>query len=356
MDCRECNNLLPLFVDEVLTQTEHGLVKNHLADCCHCREEFDLLSRAVHLVCHLPQVDAPADFHRRLLARLDQETPSRVSWNFWRTLTLSTVAAAAMVLLTLIIYNPIQKMEPMFFPKPASATSAPAISSPNSPMSKPDLKTANTKPEVAKRSYNNEKDQIYKNRTESQATVAESEKQSEKSVEESLDFAAENRSADRDDIKATQSALYHPVDTSPAAPVYPVALEQSAVPKSRMVSPLYREKAEWTGEYCQVTSRSTKILRSPQALSALWSEARITALPVPAVDWDRQMLGMIFLGNRPGRGYEVQLRAVQESPDKILVRYHVAAPENKNGNEKSSQPFLAFLLPATPLPVLFQEE
>lgn len=359
MDCQDCNHLLALYMDESLTVQERAEIKRHLSECANCRKELELLNRTVEMVSQLPGVDAPFGFENRVMARLNAGSGNEKSWFFWRTFSLSTVAAAAMVLVTLVVYRPIQtRLEMPSAPAPGNsivAESAKAASAPAAAVAGKPAKAerVDALPEEPARTAGALQAQApaANNRREERAKAAEA----ENAAEDVADYG-----------QVPASSMYRPVSS---APVYPVALQErmagggEAAPAARSMAmkkamadapTLYREKREWSGEICQVETPANKVVRNAGELAAVWRQARITSIQAPALDWRQDMLGIIFLGKRPGTGYEIQVRAVETLADRVAVRYHV---ENRPGpGSRFSQPFLAFVIPATTLPVVFTEE
>jgi len=355
MDCQDCNHLLALYMDESLTVQERAEIKRHLSECANCRKELELLNRTVEMVSQLPGVEAPFGFENRVMARLKAGSGNEKSWYFWRTFSLSTVAAAAMVLVTLVVYRPIQTRLEMpsasapgnsVVAESAKASSAPAAAVAGKPAK---AERVDAQPEEPRRTTG---------ALQAQAPAADNRREERAKAAEAEDVA--------DYSQVPASSMYRPVSS---APVYPVALQErmagggEAAPAARSMAmkkamadapPLYREKREWSGEICRIETPVNKVVRNAEALDALWRQARITSIPAPALNWRQDMLGIIFLGKRPGTGYEIQVRAVETLADRVAVRYHV---ENRPGHDsRFSQPFLAFVIPATPLPVVFTEE
>ena len=66
------------------------------------------------------------------------------------------------------------------------------------------------------------------------------------------------------------------------------------------------------------------------------------------------MVGAIFLGEKPGRGYDIQLKESQAKADKWLVKYRVVEPAIASND--TTNPFLIFLLPKTSRDVVFTKE
>jgi hypothetical protein len=336
MECRECFELLPLYVDHNLSASEVTEIKHHLETCRTCSREFSKLEETVTLVCNLSCVEPPDDFHRRFMARFNQECKPTHGWTLWGSMALSTAAAAAMVLLVVVLYNP---LPPLSVPQ-QEAASLPAQSAEAPPPAPADQSRPAPEKKLAAASTESSKDKIAPN----------------------LPAAAESESAAAGARPMARRAsglnsLITAVDFTPGsskAESKPMRSE-SARDDSAAAEPLVRSSGEWSGESCQVREPRQQVLRSPQALQEFWRSSGLQSLAVPEVDWQREMIGAIFLGEKPTRGYEIQLRELQRPADALVVKFAVQTPQGP-ATTQLTQPFLIFRLPATKAPVRFIQE
>lgn len=345
MDCRECCELLPLFVDHALSASEIAELKQHLEECAPCKHECAKLEETINLVCSLPAVEPPEDFHRRFMARFNRECKPARSWRIWGTMALSTAAAAAMVLLVVVLYNPLQQM-PM--PQPA-ATSIP----------EPPAEVQASAP----------KDQrvvtAEKKSAQPPAPAMKAKEQAEPSLS---DAVAESASALAPSVAAPASRplarragglspLITAVDFNAGgakARADSMRAENFSA-EADEAEPLIRWSGEWSGDSCEMREAQQLVIRSEDALQELWRTAGLRSLAVPEVDWRREMIGAIFLGEKPTGGYEIQLRELQRPADALVVKYAVQTPQGPAAAQLT-QPFLIFRLPAANAPVRFVQE
>lgn len=346
MDCRECSELLPLYIDHTLSASEIDEIKNHLHDCRACGRELSKLEETVNLICGLECVEPPEDFHRRFMARFNRECPPVRGWNIWGTMALSTAAAAAMVLLVVVMYNPLPPVSDM----QQYAESQPAQPSDSQ-------KAEALPPALAKRRQDAPVRRTDPSGSDLKTAAESAPPASDAESESSNAPAASAASRPYARRAGGLTPLITAVDfTSGAAKTTARSLQAAGEPAETLSSaPLVRWNGEWSGDSCQVKEPGQQVLRSPEALRDLWQSAGLQSLPMPEVDWRREMIGAIFLGEKPTGGYEVQLRELQRLPDALMVKYAVRSPEGP-ASAQLTQPFLVFRLPATTAPVQFTQE
>ncbi|MEW6515876.1 MAG: protease complex subunit PrcB family protein [candidate division FCPU426 bacterium] len=333
MDCRECYELLPLYVDHNLSASEISEIKAHLELCQPCSQEFAKLEATVNMVCGLSCVEAPSDFHQRFMARFNRECKPSRSWNMWGTMALSTAAAAMVLLMVVVFYNPLPPItvasrdSHLAKPKATSPTQAPE---PELAAAKMDAQPQNA--EQAARSSNED---------------------SRAALEEALSLPAPAAPREAARRSAGLSPLITAVDFPGGGAL--ASRKREAAPAADQAAPLVRWSGEWSGDTSLVQEPVNKVLRSSEALQELWKTAGLKSLAMPEVDWRREMIGAIFLGQQPTGGYEIQLKELQRNPNALEVKYAVRSPQDAAAGRPTS-PFLIFRLPATPAPVQFTEE
>lgn len=83
-NCKDINNLLPVYLDDALSPSDKERVVEHLAVCSRCRQDAADLSKAVTLLNHLEEVEPPPFFEQRIMAAIREE--SRKKQSIWRRL------------------------------------------------------------------------------------------------------------------------------------------------------------------------------------------------------------------------------------------------------------------------------
>ncbi len=99
MKCNDVRELISLYIDNRVSESEKQEIENHLKDCQECEQELKLLENVVHKSHQLnSEKELPKDFHAQLMARIkaeEQNTRKTSSYNPW----YSVVAAAFVVVL-----------------------------------------------------------------------------------------------------------------------------------------------------------------------------------------------------------------------------------------------------------------
>ncbi len=311
MNCQVCRKFLPLFIDFPLPFKKRSQIERHLKTCEACRKELKALSHTINLIQRVPAPPMPEDFLPRLRARLKSERSQHREWRLWNPWAWGTISAAALILLTLMLYPPLNnnKLTPG---RRISQTSPAAAAKVKSPAAIP---TAWAEPERNIPHIFDQDDPL------PIPALMSRKRRLYQSIGYSIDSSDE---------------IHSSVESTP----------------TRETDPSYGQKGEWTGERCSITSPRNLILHNSEDLKALWLEAGINSISMPELDWTKHMLGAIFLGKQPGREYEIHLNEIQEFRDKVVVKYRVIAPPKKASGETTC-PFLLFTLQVSPLPVEF---
>ncbi len=81
--------------------------------------------------------------------------------------------------------------------------------------------------------------------------------------------------------------------------------------------------------YSGIAAAKTTVVKDASAWSALWSEHKKNMMPppaLPAIDFSRQMVLGVFLGERPNGCYTVQIEKVTRADKKLTVEYREGIP------------------------------
>jgi hypothetical protein len=68
------------------------------------------------------------------------------------------------------------------------------------------------------------------------------------------------------------------------------------------------------------------VVRAADDWDTLWRQHAGADAPVPAVDFDREMVVGVFLGARNTGGYAVEITGVEEAAGKVVVHYTETTP------------------------------
>lgn len=124
------------------------------------------------------------------------------------------------------------------------------------------------------------------------------------------------------------------VDPEPSHMVLPKLVLPPEPPLSVRLPEVVVKKDEWRGVQCGVTQPRFAVFRHADKWKAFWEKGLAPYSPrlaeVPPVDFDRQMVVGVFIGEKPTPHYEVEIRSIkiEEPPggEKVLVvRYREIA-------------------------------
>jgi hypothetical protein len=85
----------------------------------------------------------------------------------------------------------------------------------------------------------------------------------------------------------------------------------------------------FSGEYGGIEEAARRAVRDAQAWAKLWAELQKIVEPVPAlpeVDFERQMVLAVFLGQRSSGGHSVRIESVKRDGDELAVSVSVRSP------------------------------
>jgi hypothetical protein len=83
MDCKDIENNLPLYEDDVLSGAEKQAVEQHLKSCSKCAETLAQLRKAGKLVEGLAEVEPPPWFKQKIMSRVREEAAKKSMAQKW---------------------------------------------------------------------------------------------------------------------------------------------------------------------------------------------------------------------------------------------------------------------------------
>jgi protease stability complex PrcB-like protein len=100
------------------------------------------------------------------------------------------------------------------------------------------------------------------------------------------------------------------------------------------------------------------VVRSPTDWVALWGRhTRTQTAPPPPVDFARDMVVALFLGERPTGGYAVEITQIERTDASLSIRYRTTRPDpSAIRTQALTQPFHLIKLPRADGPVTFIAE
>lgn len=106
-DCTNIVNLIPLYIDNMLSEEENDIVCEHIANCESCRNEYAFLKSIMAGTNNLPEIEVPNDFHENLMAKIRAEQKGKAvhkrRFLGWRSFA-GIAAAAAVVAVSVVSY------------------------------------------------------------------------------------------------------------------------------------------------------------------------------------------------------------------------------------------------------------
>jgi hypothetical protein len=135
-----------------------------------------------------------------------------------------------------------------------------------------------------------------------------------------------------------------------------IAVERSyTVAQSKTTSggPILRE---WKGLYAGIRTPTEKVMRTPTEWAALWRQAHANRTPpaAPSVDFAKEMVIAVFMGQRSTGGYSIAIENVAfgEKEIRVTVREQTPPPD-AIVTQALTQPFHMVVVRKSALPVKF---
>lgn len=111
MRCAKARSLFSSYLENELEMSNRMKFEEHLAGCSECKLAYDRFNAAVVTLAEIPEVDPPADFHERVMARVRQArnlAPVPVRWwqiDWQHVFTVRVpVRSAAVALAALLLF------------------------------------------------------------------------------------------------------------------------------------------------------------------------------------------------------------------------------------------------------------
>ena len=109
-DCKKILNLIPLYIDNCLSEIDTDIVSRHIDSCDACRKEYEFLSSLMSTAATLEETDLSADFHKKLMEKAnDLKNKKRAKRVILLKRSSAGVAAAAVVALCVASFGNINK-------------------------------------------------------------------------------------------------------------------------------------------------------------------------------------------------------------------------------------------------------
>ncbi|MBR4874320.1 MAG: zf-HC2 domain-containing protein [Clostridia bacterium] len=101
-DCENILNLIPHYIDNMLSKEESDIVCRHIDNCASCKEEYEFLKSIMGT--KLSEIEVPDGFHERLMANVKKTSKTPQKRIYLNRRIISGVAAAAVIALSVVSY------------------------------------------------------------------------------------------------------------------------------------------------------------------------------------------------------------------------------------------------------------
>ena len=108
-DCESICYLLSPYIDNMLSDEESDIVREHIANCASCREELAMMQSIQTVTKQLPDIEVSADFHKNLMEKIKAEGKTEKRYAIPWKKAAGFVAAAAVVALSVVSFLRIDK-------------------------------------------------------------------------------------------------------------------------------------------------------------------------------------------------------------------------------------------------------
>lgn len=76
-DCKNIQELIPLYLDNMLSDEENDTVRTHIETCDVCKAEYELMASIMQTAASLPEIDVPEGFHEKLMEKVKAEAEAK---------------------------------------------------------------------------------------------------------------------------------------------------------------------------------------------------------------------------------------------------------------------------------------
>ncbi|MGQ9630068.1 MAG: protease complex subunit PrcB family protein [bacterium] len=107
------------------------------------------------------------------------------------------------------------------------------------------------------------------------------------------------------------------------------------------------------------TEAANLVIKDEEEWKAIWEKVATPTLPkpeIPKVDFEKNMLIAVFMGQKSTGGYSVEVVGVEYRSDEVVV--HIKETSPKPGaivTQSLTQPFFIVQVPRSELPVRFEK-
>lgn len=106
-DCTNIANLIPLYIDKMLSDKENDIVRKHIAGCKSCSCEYEFLKSVMEKTRCIPEIEVSKDFHEKLMTKIKKERKPGLGGKYRilsRRSLVGAAAAAAVIAVSVVSY------------------------------------------------------------------------------------------------------------------------------------------------------------------------------------------------------------------------------------------------------------
>jgi len=108
-------------------------------------------------------------------------------------------------------------------------------------------------------------------------------------------------------------------------------------------------------DHCNIKEAKNVVIQDEKELKAIYAKINMTrrpGVPVPKIDFEKETVYGIFLGEKSNAGYKIKFDKVVNFNDKTIIYYKVISPKGM-ASMVITQPCLLGTIPKTEVPVKF---
>ncbi|HEV2354185.1 MAG TPA: zf-HC2 domain-containing protein [Puia sp.] len=387
-DCKKIHPLLSLYLDGPLAPSEAARVEAHLKGCADARRELEGLKRLREVMIALPEPKIPQDLHQKIMAKLQgHPLPLKARRPFW--LFPAGAMAAAVVVVFLFIQNPDlmdfnhQSQRPLSAEQPITVAAnkpvTPVAGNTQPPPKQADLylqtntfapsqpsntqsgsaKDMKTQPVPAvqsamgpiakeRRAAKKSSRKVAMNEIAPQAaflpsTGALAGAPSSQSTFGGTTTVGESLDLGKNKVAAGYSAANANLSPAEAPAAAPAAPSTTAV-------------TSWSGSFNPASSETQELVTDAVTFQKYWQTFRSGQVP-PTVDFTTQAVVVLMDQERPTAGYSIQITALEDKSDQLVIHYKVEGPASGSFNAQVlTRPWTLQIIPKPTKPVVFQKD
>jgi hypothetical protein len=115
---------------------------------------------------------------------------------------------------------------------------------------------------------------------------------------------------------------------------------------------------EWKGNHCGYTEPERLVVKTKNQWGEVWGKMhrlRLSTPELPVIDFKKEMVIAVFMGERKTGGYEIEITRVTQRENKIFVEVEEKEPPSESLQTMAlTQPYHIILIKRSSLPVRFQ--